>query len=138
MVSKRWCKESKLEISVNFHDQLRMFNRSVRNRSHTGENGRRCQFFAGLSYYFRKLKREFQISMILLIRNKIRYVEQCKSSISKGVCTHSSDRFVCFIVHQLRKKVDLTYLFCYLNHFYCKSMLKYVIHVHLYAVYSTI
>ena len=41
----------------------------------------------------------------------LHYVEQCTSSISKGVCTHSSDRFVCFIVHQLRKKVDLTYLF---------------------------
>ena len=42
MVSKRWCKESKLEIHVpvNFHDQIRMFNRSVRNRSHAGENGR--------------------------------------------------------------------------------------------------
>ena len=50
MVSKRWCKESKLEIPVNFHDQLPMFNRSVRNRSHAGENGRRCQFFPGLSY----------------------------------------------------------------------------------------
>ena len=40
MVSKQWCKESKLEIPVNFHDKLRMFNRSVRNRSHAGKNGR--------------------------------------------------------------------------------------------------
>ena len=32
--------ESKLKIPVNFHDQLRLFNRSVRNRSHGGEKGR--------------------------------------------------------------------------------------------------
>ena len=32
--------ESKLKIPVNFHDQLRLFNRSVRNRSQAGEKGR--------------------------------------------------------------------------------------------------
>ena len=74
MVSKRWCKESKLEIPVNFHDQLRMFNRSVLNRSHAGENGRtqhKVSIFPGTIILFSQIA-----ARISNFKKSIRFVKK--------------------------------------------------------------